>query len=69
MASRFPEGILLESVCVAPQLQAQLDAAVEEAISSHSWLDAQTVLPAAIISIDAAVLLQQSVAAQSTGAA
>ena len=67
MASKYPDGIVLESVFVAPQLQAQLDAAVEDALSSRSWLNAQAVLPASLSSADTANLLEQCVAAQCKG--
>ena len=40
-----------------PQLHAQLEAAVEEALASGGWLDAATVLPSALSAADAGVLL------------
>ena len=67
MEAAFPDGSPLETAFAAPQLASQLDAAVEEAVSSGSWLDAQACLPSALSTADAASLLQQSPALQSAG--
>ena len=67
MEAAFPDGSPLETAFAAPQLASQLDAAVEEAISSGSWLDAQACLPSALGSADAASLLEKSPALQSAG--
>lgn len=67
MRTAFPDGVPLESAFIAPQLRAQLDATLDEAASSGSWMDAQSVLPSAISPADASSLLQRAAAAHSKG--
>lgn len=51
--------IYLKSVCVGQSLVDQVEASVEEAISSGSWLDIQPLLPSCFSEEDASILLQQ----------
>lgn len=51
--------IYLKSVCVGQSLVDQVEASVEEAISSASWLDIQPLLPSCFSEEDASILLQQ----------
>lgn len=56
VGSNFPEAINLDSVSIAPQLQAQLEAVVEEAVSNESWTDASFHLPTALNQSDISLL-------------
>lgn len=53
----FPEGIPLQSAFVAPSLIEQLNAAVEEALDSKSWMDCLPLVPSVLSAADAADLL------------
>ncbi|XP_040284717.1 E3 UFM1-protein ligase 1 isoform X2 [Bufo bufo] len=51
--------IYLKSVCVGQSIVDQVEASVEEAISSGSWLDIEPLLPSCFSVEDASILLQQ----------
>ncbi|XP_018414311.1 PREDICTED: E3 UFM1-protein ligase 1 [Nanorana parkeri] len=51
--------IFLKSVCVGQSIVDQVEASVEEAIGSGSWLDIMTLLPSCLSVEDASILLQQ----------
>ncbi|KAJ4969881.1 hypothetical protein NE237_002980 [Protea cynaroides] len=57
LQSRYPEGILLDTVFVHPSMIEMLDAATEDAIEHASWIDTLSVLPASLGSQDAFKLL------------
>ena len=63
----FPGGIALETVFVNPSLLQQLDAAVEDAITSASWCDVQALLPPVLTAADAGALLGHSPQLQAAG--
>ncbi|XP_069830857.1 E3 UFM1-protein ligase 1 [Dendropsophus ebraccatus] len=51
--------IYLKSVCVGQSIVDQVEASVEEAIGSGSWLDIEPLLPSCFSVEDASILLQQ----------
>ncbi|XP_056422121.1 E3 UFM1-protein ligase 1 [Hyla sarda] len=51
--------IYLKSVCVGQSIVDQVEASVEEAISSGSWLDIEPLLPSCLSVEDSSILLQQ----------
>ncbi|XP_043719351.1 E3 UFM1-protein ligase 1 homolog isoform X2 [Telopea speciosissima] len=57
LQSRYPEGILLDTVFVHPSMIEMLDAATEDAIEHSSWIDSLSVLSASFGSQDAFKLL------------
>ncbi|XP_042501540.1 E3 UFM1-protein ligase 1 homolog [Macadamia integrifolia] len=57
LQSRYPEGILLDTVFVHPSMIEMLDAATEDAVEHASWIDSLSVLPASFGSQDAFKLL------------
>ncbi|KAK9845381.1 hypothetical protein WJX81_005067 [Elliptochloris bilobata] len=59
LAAAFPGGIALDSAFVAPELAAQVEAGVEEALDSAGWADAAALAPAALSPADAAALLER----------
>ena len=65
--SLFPEGIPLQTAFVAPLLIQQLDAAVEEALDSNSWVDCLTLVPTVLSPADAADLLARCPSVKSLG--
>ena len=67
LESLFPEGIPLQTAFVAPLLIQQLDAAVEEALDSNSWVDCLTLVPSVLSPADAADLLARCPSVKSLG--
>ena len=67
MQSAFPGGIALDTVFVNPSLLQQLDAAVEDAITSASWCDLQALLPPMLTAADVGALLGHSSQLQAAG--
>lgn len=59
IASGFPEAVALDSVAIAPQMQAQLEAAIDEALSSSGWIDAMSHLPTTLNATDVSSLLER----------
>eukprot|EP00798_Chlamydomonas_sp_ICE-L_P012768 gene12768-16019_t len=59
LAGKFPDGIALETAFVAPSLLLQLEAAVEEAVASDSWLDVAPLLPSVLTPADTSALLKK----------
>lgn len=51
--------LFLRSACVGPEIIAQLEASVEEAISSQTWVDLQLLLPSCLTEEDAGLLIGQ----------
>ena len=68
MAASFPSGLVLESAFVSPNIVNQLEAAVDDVISSKSWLDALSILPSSLEAADITALLQRIPALQIAGA-
>uniref|UniRef100_A0AAR2JJQ0 E3 UFM1-protein ligase 1 n=1 Tax=Pygocentrus nattereri TaxID=42514 RepID=A0AAR2JJQ0_PYGNA len=61
--------LFLKAACVGPEIIAQLEASVEEAVSSHTWVDLQPVLPSCLSEEDSELLIGQvlrTLGAQST---
>jgi hypothetical protein len=67
MQASFPGSLALDSCIISKQLITQLEAAIEEAVSSGSWADALTNLPSTISLSDAATLATQAWAKQPKG--
>ena len=65
--SAFPDGIALETVFANSSLLQQLDAAVEDAITSASWCDVQALLPPVLTAADVGALLGHSPQLQAAG--
>ncbi|XP_010253371.1 PREDICTED: E3 UFM1-protein ligase 1 homolog [Nelumbo nucifera] len=57
LQSRYPEGILLDTVFVHPSMIEMLDAAAEDAIEHAGWIDSLSILPPSFGSQDASKLL------------
>ncbi|XP_072532755.1 E3 UFM1-protein ligase 1 isoform X2 [Salminus brasiliensis] len=51
--------LFLRASCVGPEIVAQLEASVEEAISSQTWVDLQPLLPSCLSEEDAGLLIGQ----------
>ncbi|NXD13088.1 UFL1 ligase, partial [Nothocercus nigrocapillus] len=51
--------LFLRAACVGQEIVDQVEASVEEAISSGSWIDVATLLPSSLSVEDAGILLQQ----------
>ncbi|NWI13039.1 UFL1 ligase, partial [Crypturellus soui] len=51
--------LFLRAACVGQEIVDQVEASVEEAISSGSWIDVATLLPTSLSVEDAGILLQQ----------
>ncbi|NWR59555.1 UFL1 ligase, partial [Bucorvus abyssinicus] len=51
--------LLLRAACVGQEMVDQVEASVEEAISSGSWIDVATLLPSSLSTEDVGILLQQ----------
>ncbi|XP_064629084.1 E3 UFM1-protein ligase 1-like [Lineus longissimus] len=51
--------IYLQSCCVGPTISDQVEATVDEALRTASWVDIMPILPSSISMSDAALLLQQ----------
>ncbi|NXG35276.1 UFL1 ligase, partial [Dromaius novaehollandiae] len=51
--------LLLRAACVGQEIVDQVEASVEEAISSGNWIDVATLLPSSLSAEDAGILLQQ----------
>ncbi|KAL7889130.1 hypothetical protein AOLI_G00041040 [Acnodon oligacanthus] len=61
--------LFLKAACVGPEIIAQLEASVEEAVSSHTWVDLQPVFPSCLSEEDSELLIGQvlrTLGAQST---
>ncbi|KAL7872657.1 hypothetical protein SRHO_G00076400 [Serrasalmus rhombeus] len=61
--------LFLKAACVGPEIIAQLEASVEEVVSSHTWVDLQPVLPSCLSEEDSELLIGQvlrTLGAQST---
>ncbi|XP_025915082.1 E3 UFM1-protein ligase 1 [Apteryx rowi] len=52
--------LFLRAVCVGQEIVDQVEASVEEAISSGNWIDVATLLPSSLSVEDAGILLQQA---------
>jgi hypothetical protein len=63
----FPEGIPLQTAFVAPTLIQQLDAAVEEALESNSWVDCLPLVPSVLSATDAVDLLARCPSVKALG--
>ncbi|KAJ7405213.1 E3 UFM1-protein ligase 1 [Pitangus sulphuratus] len=51
--------LFLRAACVGQEIVDQVEASVEEAISSGNWIDVATLLPSSLSAEDAGILLQQ----------
>ncbi|NXF97541.1 UFL1 ligase, partial [Eubucco bourcierii] len=51
--------LFLRAACVGQEIMDQVEASVEEAINSGSWIDVATLLPSSLSVEDAGILLQQ----------
>jgi len=63
----FPDGIALQSAFVAPAQVQQLDAAIEEAVDTDSWVDCLPLVPSVLSTADTVDLLSKVPAAQQLG--
>ncbi|BDA42327.1 E3 UFM1-protein ligase 1 homolog [Coccomyxa sp. Obi] len=63
----FPEGIPLQTAFVATSLIEQLDAAVEDAFDSNSWVDCLSLAPSVLSPADAADLLARCPSVKALG--
>ena len=62
-----PDGIALQSAFVAPAQVQQLDAAIEEAVDTDSWVDCLPLVPSVLSTADTVDLLSKVPAAQQLG--
>ncbi|XP_066533559.1 E3 UFM1-protein ligase 1 [Hoplias malabaricus] len=51
--------LFLRGVCVGPEIVAQLEASVDEALTSHTWIDLQPILPSCLSEEDSGLLIGQ----------
>ena len=68
MRASYQDSRPLQSCLLSGHLASQLDAAVEEAVSSGAWADALAHLPPAVTPSDAAMLMGQAWQQQPKGA-
>ncbi|KAI8499223.1 E3 UFM1-protein ligase 1 [Branchiostoma belcheri] len=60
--------VFLPSCCVGPALLSQVEASIEEAVTSATWVDVQTLLPPSFNATDCTQLLQQVLKGRGMGA-
>ncbi|XP_078669883.1 E3 UFM1-protein ligase 1-like isoform X2 [Branchiostoma floridae x Branchiostoma belcheri] len=60
--------VFLPSCCVGPSLLSQVEASIEEAVTSATWVDVQTLLPPSFNATDCTQLLQQVLKGRGMGA-
>lgn len=63
----LPDGFALSTAFVHPNLLEQVDAAADEALADSSWVDVQPLLPSALNSTDAGLLLAECATVESLG--